>query len=111
MSRLQAIENELSSINQAAFQELCDSFLVLRNSNYSAFSRTGSQSGKQKTIKGTPDTFLLLPNGKYIFVEYSTNITAGLKKLEEDIKKCIDTNKTSVPVNQIAEIILCVNFN
>jgi len=111
MSRLQAIENELSSINQAAFQELCDSFLALRNSNYSAFSRTGSQSGKQKTVKGTPDTFLLLPNGKYIFVEYSTNITAGLKKLEEDIKKCIDTNKTSVPVNQIAEIILCVNFN
>lgn len=111
MSRLQAIENELSSINQAAFQELCDSFLALRNSNYSAFSRIGSQSGKQKTIKGTPDTFLLLPNGKYIFVEYSTNVTAGLKKLEEDIKKCIDTNKTSVPVNQIAEIILCVNFN
>lgn len=111
MSRLQAIENALSSINQAAFQELCDSFLALRNSNYSAFSRTGSQSGKQKTVKGTPDTFLLLPNGKYIFVEYSTNITAGIKKLEDDIKKCIDTSKTGIPINQIAEIILCVNFN
>jgi hypothetical protein len=111
MSRLQAIENELSSINQAAFQELCDSFLALRNSNYSAFSRTGSQSGKQKTIKGTPDSYLLLPNGKYIFVEYSTNKTAGIRKLKEDIKKCIDANKTSIPVNQIAEIIFCVNFN
>ena len=111
MSRLQAIENSLSSINQAAFQNLCDSFLALRNSNYSAFSRTGSQSGKQKTVKGTPDTFLLLPNGKYIFVEYSTNITAGLSKLEDDVKKCIDTTKTGIPLNQIAEIILCVNFN
>ena len=111
MSRLQAIENSLSSINQAAFQNLCDSFLALRNSNYEAFSRTGSQSGKQKTVKGTPDTFLLLPNGKYIFVEYSTNISAGLSKLEEDIKKCIDTNKTGIPVNQIAEIIICINFN
>jgi len=90
---------------------LCDSFLALRNSNYSAFSRSGSQSGKQKTVKGTPDTFLLLPNGKYIFVEYSTNISAGLKKLEDDIKKCTDTSKTRIPVNQIAEIILCVNFN
>lgn len=111
MSRLQAIENALSSINQAAFQNLCDSFLALRNSNYSAFSRTGSQSGKQKTVKGTPDTFLLLPSGKYIFVEYSTNISAGLSKLEDDVKKCIDTNKTGIPLNQIAEIILCVNFN
>ena len=111
MSRLQAIENSLSSINQAAFQNLCDSFLALRNSNYSAFSRTGSQSGKQKTVKGTPDTFLILPNGKYIFVEYSTNITAGLSKLEDDVKKCINATKTGIPLNQIAEIILCVNFN
>jgi negative regulator of replication initiation len=111
MSRLQSIEKALYSINQAAFQELCDSFLAIRNSNYSAFSRTGSQSGKQKTVKGTPDTFLLLPNGKYIFVEYSTNITAGLSKLEDDVKKCIDSKKTRIPINQIAEIILCVNFN
>ncbi len=111
MSRLQAIERGLSSINQAAFQNLCDSFLALRNSNYSAFSRTGSQVGKQKTVRGTPDTFILLPNGSYIFVEYSTNISAGLKKLEEDVKKCIDTNKTGIQVNQIAEIILCINFN
>ena len=111
MSKLQLIENALLSINQAAFQNLCDSFLALRNSNYSAFSRTGSQTGKQKTVKGTPDTFLLLPNGKYIFVEYSTNISAGVSKLEDDIKKCIDTKKTGIPLNQIAEIILCVNFN
>lgn len=111
MSRLQAIENRLLSINQAAFQNLCDSFLALRNTNYSAFSRTGSQSGKQKTVKGTPDTFLLLPNGKYIFVEYSTNISAGVSKLQDDIKKCIDTKKTDIPLNQISEIILCLNFN
>lgn len=111
MSRLQAIEQALASINPASFQELCDSFLALRNPNYTAFTRTGSQSGKQKTVKGTPDTFLLLPNGKYIFVEYSTNVSAGITKLEEDIAKCIDKAKTGIPTEQIAEIIICVNFN
>lgn len=110
MTRLQSIENSLSSINPAVFQELCDSFLAVRNKNYSAFSRSGSQVGKQKTIKGTPDTFILLPNGKYIFVEYSTNSTAGLAKLKEDVTKCIDSDKTGIPVNQISEIIICVNF-
>lgn len=110
MSRLQAIENALSSINDAVFQELCDCFLALKNSNYSLFSRTGSQKGKQKTIKGTPDSFLLLPSGKYIFVEYSTNIKEGLTKLEKDLKKDIDTTKTGIPLSQIAEIIFCVNF-
>ncbi|WP_420553279.1 hypothetical protein [Tenacibaculum aiptasiae] len=111
MSKLQSIENAIASLNGAVFQELCDSFLSIRNNNYSAFSRTGSQSGKQKTIKGTPDTFLLLPNGKFIFVEYSTNITSGIKKLKEDVIKCIDSSKTGIPINQISEIILCLNFN
>ena len=110
MSRLQAIENGLASINETVFQELCDSFLILKNENYRAFSRTGSQSGKQKTIKGTPDTFLLLPNGKYIFVECSTNITKGVSKLQEDITKCIDEAKKQNITNLLAEIIICVNF-
>ena len=111
MSRLQTIENALSSINETVFQELCDSFLILKNDNYRTFSRVGSQSGKQKTTKGTPDTFYLLPNGQYVFVEYSTNITKGVSKLQEDIEKCLDTTKTKIPINQIAEIILCINFN
>lgn len=111
MARLQSIENALSSINETVFQELCDSFLSIRNENYLAFSRTGSQSGKQKTIKGTPDTFLLLPNGKYIFVEYSTNVTEGVSKLIKDLEKCVDSSKTGIPTNQISEVIFCVNFN
>lgn len=111
MSRLQTIENALVSINETVFQELCDSFLILRNENYRTFSRVGSQSGKQKTTKGTPDTFFLLPNGKYVFVEYSTNITKGVSKLQEDIEKCLDATKTKVPIDQITEIILCINFN
>ena len=111
MSRLQSIENALIEINETVFQELCDGYLAIRNENYTAFSRTGSQSGKQKTRKGTPDSFFLLPNGKYIFVEYSTNITSGVKKLGEDIRKCLDEEKTGVPISDIAEIILCINFN
>lgn len=110
MGKLQAIENALASINGAVFQELCDCFLVLRNKNYAAFSRSGSQAGKQKTTKGTPDSFFLLPDGKYLFVEYSTNVSAGISKLKDDIQKCIDSSKTGIPVTEIAEIILCVNF-
>jgi len=110
MSRLQDIEEKLIQINEAVFQELCDCFLSLRNDNYKALSRIGSKEGKQKTIKGTPDTLLVLPNGKYIFVEYSTNISKGLSKIKEDIEKCLDVNKTKIPLENIDEIIYCVNF-
>jgi hypothetical protein len=111
MSRLQAIENRLMEINETVFQELCDSYLILRNSNYASFARTGSQTGKQKTTKGTPDSFFLLPDGKYIFVEYSTNISAGVKKLKEDIEKCLEQEKTGIAIESIKEIVLCMNFN
>lgn len=107
---VQNIENRLMEINETVFQELCDSFLILRNENYAAFSRSGSQAGKQKTRKGTPDSFLLLSNGKYIFVEFSTNVTQGVKKLKEDILKCLDVQKTGISYDLIAEIIICVNF-
>lgn len=111
MSRLQLIESALIAINETVFQELCDSFLLLRHQNYRVFSRTGSQTGKQKTIKGTPDSRFLLSDGKYIFVEYSTNVSKGAAKLIEDISKCLDSEKTKIPLEHIAEIIICINFN
>ncbi|ASS47509.1 MAG: hypothetical protein A3D31_16885 [Candidatus Fluviicola riflensis] len=110
MSRFQAIENTLKAINGTVFQELCDSYLKLRNPNFLAFSRTGSQVGKQKTTKGTPDSFFLLPNGNYLFVEITTDISTK-DKLSNDILACFDFNKTKIPINKVEEIILCFNWN
>lgn len=110
MSRFQAIENGLKSINGTVFQELCDSYLKLKNKNYLAFSRTGTQTGKQKTTKGTPDSFFLLPNGKYLFVEITTD-TSTKDKLANDIRACFNFKKTKIPINKIEEIILCINWN
>lgn len=110
MSRFQAIENALKAINGSVFQELCDSYLKLRNANYLAFSRTGSQVGKQKTTKGTPDSFFLLPNGNYLFIEITTDISTK-DKLSNDILACFDFKKTKIPINKVEEIVLCFNWN
>jgi len=110
MSRLQTIENQLKAINGAVFQELCDSYLAIRHNNYSALSRVGSQVGKQKTTRGTPDSFFLLPNGNYLFVETTTDISTK-DKLSKDILACFDFKKTKIPINKVEEIILCINWN
>ena len=68
---LQEVENAIRVMNQAAFQELGDLFMISRDKNYNAFICTGSLYGKQKTTKGTPDTFIHTHDGKYIMVEYS----------------------------------------
>ena len=110
MSRFQSIEDELRSINGTVFQELCDSYLKRRNENYRAFSRTGSQVGKQKTTKGTPDSFFLLSNGNYLFVETTTDVSTK-DKLSNDILACFNFKKTKIPINKIEEIVLCINWN
>ncbi|MFI5162976.1 MAG: hypothetical protein ACHQHN_16970, partial [Sphingobacteriales bacterium] len=72
MTKLQEIEQKLISVNDAVFQNICDAILFVIERNSENINRTGSQKGKQKTIKGTPDAYFTYPNGRYAFVEYTT---------------------------------------
>lgn len=105
---LQEVENAIRVMNQAAFQELGDLFMTSKNQDYSAFVCTGSQYGKQKTTKGTPDTFIHTHDGKYIMVEYSTNETKKEKKLIEDLEKCLI--EKGIEKSKIKSIILFANY-
>ena len=105
---LQEVENAIIAMNQAAFQELGDLFLISKDSDYNAFVCTGSQYGKQKTTKGTPDTFILTHDGKYLMVEYSTNETKREKKLIEDFEKCLIEN--DIESSKLKCIILFANY-
>lgn len=112
MGRLSTIENRLIEINETIFQELCDTYLSRVVDNYDIFSRTGSQTGKQKTIKGKPDSFFLLQSGEYIFVEHTTRSSDRKNKLKSDINDCLElAKKLEIPINKVKEIILCTNFN
>lgn len=107
--RLKLIEQQLIGIDSAAFQNLCDVYLALREQELASISRTGSQFGKQKTVKGTPDTFFRLADGSLRYVEYTTKDAALVAKIKEDIDKCLDESKTGVPANEISKIIICFN--
>lgn len=108
---LQKIQNALININETVFQDLGDCYFYAKSGNCGTINRRGSQVGKQKTKKGTPDTSILLPNGKYILIEYSTNITKGVTKLLSDVSNCLDYSKTGILLNDIEKIIICFNFN
>ncbi len=109
MSRLSEIEARLVRINQATFQELCDNYLSRRHIEYKAFSRRGSQTGKEKTIAGTPDSFFLLEDGTYLFIETTTQQTDLKGKFKGDLLSCVDESKTGVPTEKIREVIFCFN--
>lgn len=114
MSKLQEIEKKLISINDAVFQNVCDAYLYFTENEYPDLHRTGSQKGKQKTVKGTPDTFFQLANGRYVLVEYTTkekkdNKTAFIAKIKTDINKCLNEKATGIKVSSIQKIIFCHN--
>lgn len=107
MSKITQIQNALSQINDAKFQFLCDDYLNLKYS-YDV-KGLGSMKGKEKTIKGTPDSLVLLPNGNYIFIEYTTKSKEVGKKFLADLKSCFNEIKTSINIFQIEKIFLCYN--
>lgn len=114
MANIQQIEQALIAINETAFQDLCDEYLSFSDDSFTSINRPGSQKGKKKTKKGTPDAFWILPNGRYVFAEYTTknkkdSKTTFLKKLKEDVMKCLDKKITGVEVQEIQKIILCFN--
>jgi len=110
MSKLDQIQNELKSINQAKFQKLCDSYLY-RVLDAKEIESKGSVIGKEKTRTGTPDTILTLQNDKKVFVEATTQSSELLAKFSEDLDKCFDSKKTGIPLSKIEKIILACNTN
>ncbi len=107
--RLQLIEQKLIAIDPAGFQNLCDAYLILRENEYSSLNRTGSQLGKQKTVLGTPDSFVRLEDNKLAYIEYTTQADSKVSKIIDDIDKCLDESKTGVSPKKLFQIIVCFN--
>ena len=109
MAILQDIERRIEELSPSGFQQLCDAYLISKNrGKYFAFLRKGSMLGKDKTVKGTPDTLVYTYDNKYLFVEYSTNSKDKENKLIKDINKNI--RKYKVDLLHLSEIILFVNY-
>ena len=87
------------------FQRLCDDWL--HRKGYENINPIGMMNTTDRVVKGTPDCLFMQKNGKYIFSEYTVQQDRLANKLKDDIEKCFDENKTSIPVDEISEIIIC----
>lgn len=105
MSKLTQIETALRGMDGARFHQLCDTYLHRRG--YEAVNPLGRMIGADKVVKGTPDTWMPQPGGKFLFAEYTTERNQLFEKLRGDLRKCVDEAKTGVPVDRIQEIIFC----
>ena len=110
MAKQLLIEQKLKIMDASAFQNLCDAYLKEKLKDPSiSFNKTGSQIGKQKTVKGTPDTFFRLTNGELYLVEYTTTAKDVFKKIKKDIERCINYIETNKLDSSPVKIICCFN--
>lgn len=107
MSKVNQIEKALKEIDATKFHKLIDSYLS-RKYSYKIQSN-GTKLAEDKPIKGTPDSFAILDNGKYVFMEYTTQKTYILNKFLNDLDKCFDESKTKISINNIEKVILACN--
>lgn len=106
MSLINTIENKIKELSGGEFQKLGDAFLAKKFPDYKLIA-LGSQEGTNKPTKGIPDTYLVLPNGKQIFVMYGTHAQVE-KKISGDIKSVKEEiEKLGLGTEQIEKIICC----
>ena len=102
---IETIKQKILQLDAGSFQNLCDSYLS--KIGYQDIVSLGGKAGTRKTTLGTPDAYFITPDGKYIFVEYTTQTEGLFKKIKEDLDKCLDESETKISHNDILEIIYC----
>ena len=105
MAVINEIKQRILQLDAGSFQSMCDRYLS--KIGYPNIVSLGTQAGTQKTTRGTPDTYFFDANGKYVFVEYTTQQSNLPDKIRADIQKCLDVSKTQIPHEKISEIIYC----
>lgn len=111
MNTITQIENALKAINQASFQTLVNHLLYLQGNKF--IGAPGAVVGKEKTSKGTPDSFFVNEE-KYIFVECTTQERLGesksfFEKLSKDVDHCFKEDITTIEKEKIEKVILACN--
>ena len=105
MAGIESIKQKILQLDAGSFQNLCDTYLC--KIGYPNITSLGGEAGTRKTTRGTPDTYFYTTDGRYIFVEYTTQKANLPAKIMEDIHKCLDVSKTGISHDKIAEIIYC----
>lgn len=87
-----------------AFQKLFDEYLY-KKYKFKNIQTLGVQTATNKPTKGTPDSYVLTDDGKYILINYGSVSSQPAKKIRDDILSCFDKAKLSLPKDKIKKII------
>lgn len=108
MYNKEIIQNSLSTIDSNTFQKLCADIITYKHrADLLSIEATGSQIGKNSTIKGVPDIYFYTKDQKFVFIEATTQKTSLKKKFIDDINGCLKKcNEKQISILDISSIYL-----
>lgn len=101
-NELNKIENAIKEIDAATFQKLCDEYLSRKIGGQ--LLPLGSEDGKNKPTKGTPDSYIIKDNGTIYLMEYTSQKNNLLKKVNADLEKI---DKLKIDKRNVKGIFYC----
>lgn len=104
MSKINAIQNGIKELEGGRFQKLFDAYLYKKR-KFENIQTLGVQDGTDKPTKGTPDSYIINPDGTYTFIMYGTVGDKAFEKLKKDILSCLDYKKVKIEESKISKII------
>lgn len=107
MSRETEIRDRIARLDPAAFQNLAQE-LLSQYFRYDKPVHRGSAAHSAATAPGTPDTIWLLPHNKFAYLEcgHYPDRAEAKKKIEADIKKCLETERNELDPGQLIKIVI-----
>lgn len=104
MNNVNLIQSAIMQLEGGAFQKLFDAYLY-KKYKFKNIQTLGVQTGTNKPTKGTPDSYVLTDDEKYILINYGTVSSQSAEKIHADIVSCFDKSKLSLPKDKIKKII------
>ena len=65
MSKINIIQQKIKELSGGEFQNLCDIYLY-KKYNFPNICSLGTEDGTNKSTKGTPDSYVITSESKYI---------------------------------------------
>ncbi|MDU1905161.1 MAG: hypothetical protein E6772_10295 [Dysgonomonas sp.] len=109
MYNKEIIQDKLSkTLSDNEFQDLCTDIIINKyRRELLSIEATGSQIGKNNTIKGVPDIYFYTENQKFVFIEATTQQTSLKNKFINDINGCLEKCKEKdISISNISSIYL-----
>lgn len=104
MSNVEYIQSKILEMSGGAFERLFDAYLY-KKYGFNNIQTLGVQTGTNKTTSGTPDSYVVTDDGKYILITCGSVKRNAFQKIKSDILACLDNSKVAIKKEKIKKII------